>query len=165
MIHRLTRRELLRGASALSAYAALGGSCTASVDPGPEPGRVGSRPFRNLPEGTDTLPQIEHVVIVMMENHSFDNYFGMLDPSVGFALDAMGQPTASCPDGMGHHIRAFHMPSACQLDAEPSQAWDASHTAYADGRNDGFVLGSGPVAMGFWNESDVPFYYSLARHF
>lgn len=160
----LSRRELLRGSAALSVYAALGG-CTTPIDPGPEPGMVGSRPFRNLPEGTDTIPQIEHVVILMMENHSFDNYFGMLDPSVGFALDAAGKPTASCPDGMGQHIRAFHMPSACQQDTAPSQAWDASHTAYADGRNDGFVLGSGPVAMGYWDERDLPFYYSLARSY
>jgi phospholipase C len=125
----------------------------------------GSRPFRDLPEGTDTLPQIAHIIVVMMENHSFDNYFGMLDPSVGFALDPTGQPTASCPDGMGHRIRAFRMPSACQLTDGPSQSWDASHTSYADGHNDGFVLASGPVAMGYWTEADLPFYYSLARHF
>lgn len=163
-IHRISRRSLIRGGAALSAYAALGG-CTAPVDPGPAPGMVGSRPNRSLPEGTDTLPQIQHVVVLMMENHSFDNYFGMLDPSVGFALDALGRPTASCPDGTGNHIRAFHMPSACQLQTNPSQAWDASHTSYADGRNDGFVLGSGPVAMGYWDQTDIPFYYSLARNF
>jgi phospholipase C len=162
--HRIGRRALLRGGAALSAYAALGG-CTSPVDPGPAPGLVGNRPNRLLPEGTDTLPEIQHVVVLMMENHSFDNYFGMLDPSVGFALDATGTPTASCPDGMGHRIRAFHMPSACQLDTAPSQAWEASHTSYADGRNDGFVLGSGPVAMGYWDERDIPFYYSLARNF
>jgi phospholipase C len=158
----LSRRELLHGASALSAYAMLGGC--GGVDPGPPPGTPGSRPRRDLPEGTDTLPQIEHVVVLMMENHSFDNYFGMLDPSVGFTLQD-GAPTASCPDGMGHHIRAFHMPSGCQLDTGPSQAWDASHTAYADGRNDGFVLASGPVAMGYWTEADIPFYCGLARTF
>ena len=28
--------------------------------------------------GTDTIPQIEHIVILMMENHSYDNRFGML---------------------------------------------------------------------------------------
>jgi hypothetical protein len=68
----------------------------------------------------------------------------MLDASVGFALDAPGQPTASCPDGMGHRIRALRMPSACQLTDEPSQSWDAS----------------GPVAMGYWTEADLPFYDS-----
>jgi len=164
MGYRIGRRALLRGGAALSAYAALGG-CPTSVDPGPEPGHVGNRPYRDLPEGTDTIPEIEHIVVLMMENHSFDNYFGMLDPSVGFTLDASARPTASCPDGMGHHIRAFHMPSACQLESQPSQAWDASHASYAEGRNDGFVLASGPVAMGYWDSSDIPFYYSLARNF
>lgn len=162
-----TRRTLLRGAGALSAYAMLGGTtaCSTPLDPGPPPGSVGARPFRDLPEGTDTMPQIEHVVILMMENHSFDNYFGMLDPSVGFTLDASGQPTDRCPDGTGNHVRAFRMPSTCQLESEPSQAWDASHTSYADGRNDGFVIASGPVAMGYWDERDLPFYYSLARSY
>lgn len=163
----LSRRQLITGASALSAYAALSrlAGCTGAVDPGPAPGLPGNRPFRDLPEGTDTIPQIAHVVIVMMENHSFDNYLGMLDPSVGFALDAMGRPTASCPDGMGHHIRAFVMPNACQLESEPSQAWTASHASYANGANDGFVQASGPVSMGYWTERDLPFYYGLARTF
>ncbi len=164
-LHRIGRRAILRGGAALSAYAALGGGCMTTVDPGPAPGMVGNRPDRSLPEGTDTIPEIQHVVVLMMENHSFDNYFGMLDPSLGFTLDASGAPTNACPDGMGNHVRAFYMPSACQLDSEPSQAWDASHTSFADGRNDGFVLGSGPVAMGYWDESDLPFYWSLARHF
>jgi len=57
---------------------------------------VGNRPNRALPEGTDTLPQIQHVIVLMMENHSFDNYFGMLDPSVGFERDAAPpEPSAS----------------------------------------------------------------------
>jgi phospholipase C len=42
---------------------------------GPEPG---PRPMPSLPTGTDLLPQIEHIVVLMMENHSYDNYFGML---------------------------------------------------------------------------------------
>jgi phospholipase C len=88
----------------------------------------------------------------------------MLDPRVGFPL-VNGVPAVSCPDGEGHEIAAFHMPSTCQLDTEPSQAWNASHLAYADGRNDGFVIGSGPVAMGYWTEADIPFYYGLARTF
>jgi phospholipase C len=35
-------------------------------------------PFPRLPEGTDTLPQVDHVLVLMMENHSYDNYLGML---------------------------------------------------------------------------------------
>ncbi|HVN87688.1 MAG TPA: alkaline phosphatase family protein [Candidatus Binatia bacterium] len=122
-------------------------------------------PTPHLPEGTDTLPQIEHIIIVMMENHSFDNYFGLLDPAVGLPLDGTGRPAASNPDGDGNLIHAFHMPSACQLDGHPGQNWNASHVSYNTGRNDGFVLASGPVAMGYWTGDDLPFYYGLARTF
>ena len=76
-----------------------------------------------------------------------------------------GVPTAANPDGNGNLIHAFHMPSTCQLDGHPSQSWNASHISYDGGRNDGFVLGSGPVAMGYWTEDDIPFYYGLARTF
>jgi len=130
----------------------------------PAPLPPGTLPHPSLPEGTDTLPQIEHVIILMMENHSFDNYFGILDPSVGFPL-SHGVPAAANPDGNGNVIHAFHMPSTCQLDAEPGQNWNASHISYADGRNDGFVLASGPVAMGYWTGEDIPFYYGLAQTF
>jgi len=112
------------------------------------------------------LPQIEHIIIVMMENHSFDNYFGLLGRGDGFRLDHEGRPRNSCPVGDGTRLRAFRMPSTSQLDREPSQAWDASHISLGrHRRNDGFVLASGPVAMGYWNEDDLPFYYGLARTF
>lgn len=148
----MTRRDALRGAGTLGLGFALGG-CGSSRSPVP-----------GLPEGTDTLPQIEHVVILMMENHSFDSYFGMLDPAVGFPL-RNGQPAVYCPNGHGSVISAFHMPSPCQLQSEPSQSWDASHISYADGRNDGFVRASGAVAMGYWTAADIPFYHGLAQTF
>jgi phospholipase C len=55
--------------------------------------------------------------------------------------------------------RAFRMPTTCQLHAQPSQNWQDSHIQFDGGRNDGFVeSGSGPVAMGYWQEADQPFY-------
>jgi phospholipase C len=35
-------------------------------------------PDPSLPPGTDRIPQIHHIVLLMMENHSFDNYLGTL---------------------------------------------------------------------------------------
>ena len=57
------------------------------------------------------------------------------------------------------------MPSTCQLDSHPGQDWNASHTSFDGGRNDGFVSGSGPVAMGYWDNTDIPFYYGLGQTF
>ena len=44
---------------------------------------TGDRPRPDQPEGTDLLPQIRHIVILMMENHSYDNYLGMLKGQPG----------------------------------------------------------------------------------
>ena len=37
------------------------------------PKAAGSLPRPDLAAGTDQVPEIEHIVVVMMENHSFDN--------------------------------------------------------------------------------------------
>ncbi len=126
-----------------------------------------SLPFPHLPAGTDTMPEIEHIVVLMMENHSYDNYLGMLRRGDGFARGRRGGPANSNPTGVpGQVLPAFHMPNDCQQDGHPSQDWLASHEQYADGRNDGFVTSaSGPVAMGYWDGTDLPFYYSLASTF
>src|SRR5262249_15772117 len=78
---------------------------------------------------------------------------------------AHGVPTAANPDAQGNLVHAFHMPSACQLNAAPSQAWNASHISYDHGRNRGFVQASGPVAMGYFTDEDLPFYYGLGPTF
>ena len=44
--------------------------------------------LRSRPVGTDLLPQVKHIVVLMMENHSFDNYLGMLGRGDGFVVPA-----------------------------------------------------------------------------
>ena len=40
--------------------------------------KPGSLPYPKLPEGKDTMPLVRHIVVLMMENHSYDNKLGML---------------------------------------------------------------------------------------
>jgi phospholipase C len=134
---------------------------------------VGERPFPDLPEGTDTLPQIAHILVLMMENHTYDNWLGMLGRGPGqqprgdgFTIGPNGQPTASNPTPDGQIQHAFPMPTTCQLTGKPTQEWTQSHIQFDGGRNDGFVKsGSGPVAMGYWTGADLPWSYSLATTF
>lgn len=131
--------------------------------PGP-----GSLPHPHLPAGTDTIPQIRHIVVVMLENHSYDNHLGMLQrPGAdGFQLGSDGTPLATNPYPDGRIQHAFRMPTTCQLPGQPAQDWANTHIQYDGGALDGFVRsGSGPVAMGYWQQADLPFYYSLASAF
>ena len=135
--------------------------------------KAGERPFPDQPEGTDTLPQIDHFLVLMMENHSYDNYLGMLGRGPGeqprgdgFILGADGRPTAANPAPGGATQHAFRMPTTCQLPGKPTQEWEQCHIQFDNGRNDGFVKsGSGPVAMGYWTGQDLPWAYSLAATF
>jgi len=164
----VSRRTFLGAAAATGAGVALSGRAGRGLRIPLDAGRrigPGSRPHPHIPEGTDTIPQIEHIVVVMMENHSFDNYLGMLGRGDGFRLDRHGRPRDANPDASGKPVRAFHMPSTCQLATEPSQSWNATHISMDGRRNDGFVKASGPVAMGYWTGDDLPFYYGLARTF
>jgi len=182
----LSRRSVLKGLGALAAGTALAACSSSSKSASPSTtspptpattGRTttsttsprvlnpGDLPNPALPAGTETLPQIEHIVVVMMENHSYDDHFGMLKRGDGFKLGADGLPLDANLYTDGKLLKAFHMPSTCQLDGSPSQNWDSSHTAYNGGRNDGFVKGSGPVSMGYWDRTDIPFYYGLAETF
>ena len=134
---------------------------------------VGQRPVAGQPEGTNTLPQIDHILVLMMENHTYDNYLGMLGRGPGetargdgFTIGPDGRPTATnpCPNGSVQH--AFRMPTTCQIAGQPSQEWAQAHTQFNSGHNDGFVKSaSGPVAMGYWTREDLPWAYSLASTF
>jgi phospholipase C len=153
----------------------------AAATPGPLP-----RPAR--PAGTDLLPQIRHMVVLMMENHSYDNYLGMLQGrGEGLPLGPDGEPEVFNPSTDGTAVRAFHLPSTVQRRGVPSQSWHASHLQWGEGRCDGFVTSAQNVqaearagaaaddvdtaaeaaamGMGYWSERDLPFYYGLARTF
>ena len=137
----------------------------------------GAPPAPSRPAGTDLLPQIRHVVVLMMENHSYDNYFGMLrGRGEGFPLGADGEPEVSNKGTGGEHVRAYRLRSAHQHPQAPSQSWHASHLQWGNGGCDGFVSSAQQVlpeagadahaaCMGYWTEEDLPFYYGLARTF
>ena len=128
--------------------------------------RPGSLPDPSLPEGTDTLPEIDHIVVVMQENHSFDNYLGMLGRGDGFTLDPRGRPRNTSPDPTGGYVRAFHETDTSQA-GHVTQSWDASHLQYGNGKNDGFIgpESSSEWSMAYYTGDEIPFYYSLARTF
>src|SRR6201994_1939591 len=135
--------------------------------------RPGERPDPSRPAGTDRLPQIKHIVVLMMENHSFDSYLGTLGRGDGLPVGDDGAPNAENPDSEGRMVRAYHAPSTVQKPGTPTQSWNASHVQWAGGKLDGFVTaseqtvpdGDKTAAMGYWTAQDLPFYHGLAETF
>ena len=111
------------------------------------------------------LPEIEHVVVLMMENHSYDSYFGALRRGDGFRFAPDGQPRNANPDGTGNLVRAFHMPSTCQLHALPGQDWNRSHTVVEQRPQRRLRARRRPrSSMGYWDQTDIPVLLRAREH-
>jgi phospholipase C len=130
-------------------------------------------PFPDRPPGTDCLPEVDHIVVVMMENHSYDNYLGMLGRGDGLPTDEHGNVSATNPTSKGAPVAAAPHRSTKQQVGVPTQSWAASHLQWDEGANDGFARavevctpgGDPAIPMGYWTEAELPFYYGLARTF
>lgn len=123
------------------------------------------------------LSHIKHIIFLAQENRSFDDYFGML----GVYRASLGLPNnidglnlnAALPNTKGQLVHPFHYQTVCTENLSP--AWDESHRDVDGGKMDGFMLTStsvpstidptGTRAMGYYDQTDLPFYYDAAARF
>lgn len=110
----------------------------------------------------DALAQpnpIKHILIACQENHSFDNYFGYYPHAGKFGLPA----NYSQPDGKGGKVTPQHITSSFPTDV--SHTWQTIHGEWDKGKMDGFYTAGGSDAMGYYDGSDLQYYYALADAF
>ena len=154
----------IAAAGAVAPYAPLLGRAAALGPRAPD-----QLPDPSRPAGTiDPTMPFDHVVVVMQENHSFDNYLGMLprrgQPRAdGFTFDAAGRPINANPY-KGGHLPVQRAPSLCQAGG-PGQSWRSTHLQIDGGKMDGFAEQTSPVCMLYYDEQDLPYYYWLAKTF
>jgi phospholipase C len=116
------------------------------------------------------LRDIEHVVILIQENRSFDHYFGTLSGVRGFD-DERGRSVFFQRDTAGRKVHPFHLSKGCLPDL--THDWGPQHHSWNGGGMDRWVLahegadpaGVGPQTMGYYNRGDLGFYYALADAF
>jgi phospholipase C len=110
---------------------------------------------------------IHHFVVLLQENHTFDNYFGTYPGADG--IDPSVCVPANPARGATPCVHPYHIGNQSITDLDHSES-----SAFADsdaGRMDGFVraqslrIGNGSQAMGYYNGSDVPFYWNTADRY
>lgn len=104
---------------------------------------------------------IDHLVVVMMENRSFDHLFGWIPGANG------KQAELTFKDPLGFHHRPHHLAgdfTGCGH-ADPDHSYDGGRIQYDNKRMDGFLLDTqnDDYALGYYTEIDRPFHSSLAR--
>jgi len=102
---------------------------------------------------------IKHILVLVQENRSFDSYFGNYERAGRFATPA----GYSVPSGSGGRVAPHHQTGNVFRDT--SHTWASIHKEFNNGRMDGFFTTDGANSMGFFERSDLPYYYALADHF
>ncbi|HVK21523.1 MAG TPA: phospholipase C, phosphocholine-specific [Actinokineospora sp.] len=119
------------------------------------------------PAVTGGLEVIEHVVIFMQENRSFDHYLGTLRGVRGFADPAAitlpsKNPVFQQPNGSGT-LLPYEVSD--QFMADVAHGWNDGHGAWNKGRHDGWVANKGTRSLTYHTRSALRFYHELADAF
>jgi phospholipase C len=119
-----------------------------------------------------TIDDVEHIVILMQENRSFDHYFGTLRGVRGFGdpravVLPSGDPVWRQPNGTGY-VLPFH-PDAPNLGLQFLEdlphGWTDTHHAWNGGKYDQWVPSKGTTTMAYLTRDDIPFHFALADAF
>ncbi|WP_394830606.1 phospholipase C, phosphocholine-specific [Pendulispora rubella] len=179
----ITRRDFLAGLAGAAALTACGSEGDETPPPGGSPDAATGNPDGPSADGSPTNPRsgsiadIEHVIILMQENRSFDHYFGAMRGVRGFADRAAvplrtGRNVLYQPDKWrifdGQYLLPFHVDTKTtngQQLADLAHGWSDQHNAVADGANDGWVNAKGELTMAYFTQADVPFHQALADAF
>ncbi len=117
--------------------------------------------------GQDTRTPIKHVIEVMMENHSFDNMFGVypeeIRPGGTFPAANITIPAnlvSSRPSGLLKSVPVGRFSTP-----DPIEGYGPYHTDWNHGRMNGFANGSGPQSMYYFTSAQIAPEFDLAEEF
>ncbi|TWF96669.1 phospholipase C [Kitasatospora viridis] len=160
----LSRRALLGTAVASGAAVGLGGL------PGSVPEALAA------PMGPGTLDGIEHVVVLMQENRSFDHYFGTLNGVRGYGdtsrvrfpngSDVLQQRLLGTVGGTT--LLPWHLDTStsdAQRIFDLDHSWGGTHSAWANGQWCNWIPAKTWYTMGYYRRQDIPYQYALADAF
>src|SRR5205807_7590948 len=135
----------------LAAGAALG---AAALPPGVA--RAMALPANRV---TGTIRDVEHVVILMQENRSFDHYFGTMRGVRGFrdpravklpsGKSVFHQPDAKNPDGFVLPFRPDVSNLGLQFLEDTPHDWNGTHAAWNSGTYDQWIANKGTTSMAY----------------
>jgi phospholipase C len=117
----------------------------------------------------ELLAGIDHIIVLMMENRSFDHYFGARKLVEGLTVEGLtGDESNMTPDLVP--VQVF--PMDILENADPPHEWDECHLQFNLGENNGFVFeaekknpGFGAEVMGYFVREQLPVLYGLADNF
>jgi phospholipase C len=152
---KIRRRELVKNLVLASGAAALAPSWPFGK------GAFARTALPELPSPGNS--RIDHVVVVTMENRSFDHFLGWLPNGDGKQAGL----TYVDSQGVAHQTYTLSGDNTGCPHPDPDHSYGGGRIEYDGGKMDGFLrAGSNDVySLGYYGEKDIPFYAALARHY
>ena len=118
------------------------------------PGCRGLQPANNGGGGTGatTASPVKHLVVIVMQNHSFDNLFGTFPGANGFTPSSPGYSQA---DASGNLVTPHLLTNTNPADL--NHGWTTYHNEWNNGAMDGFAKTDGADAMGYYDNTTPGF--------
>ncbi len=119
------------------------------------------------PDSSQPPTPIQHLVVLLQENHTFDNYFGTYPGADGLPAGTK-MPVDPKNPGAGY-VTPWHIGNSTITDLSHSAA--TYHDQYDNGKMDAFVSAlnnrnqDGKLSMGYYDARDIPYYWNLADNF
>ncbi|WP_338884090.1 phospholipase C, phosphocholine-specific [Xenorhabdus sp. TH1] len=121
---------------------------------------------------TGTIDDVEHVVILMQENRSFDHYFGTLPGVRGFSdritIPLSGGRNIWQQQGVGRLVLPYHLDSrrgnAQRVKGTP-HSWNDAHSAWDNGCMSAWPTYKTTHSMGYYCQAELPYQFALANAF
>jgi phospholipase C len=117
--------------------------------------------------GNQPTTPIQHLVVLLQENHSFDNYFGTYPGANGLPVGTKMPIDPSNPSA--GYVVPWHIGNSTITDLSHSSSTYAAQ--YDNGKMDAFVSAlnarnqDGKLAMGYYDGTDIPYYWNLADNY
>jgi phospholipase C len=133
-----------------------------------------SLPPLSTPSLTPAEVPIQHIVVLLQENHAFDNLFGTYCAITGkyCPSSASGIPPGTCvpydPNNLSLGCVAPYPFTLAHLKTkDPGHQWTTAQISLDHGKMDGFIKagGVGTVPMGYYNGTTIPVYWDLAEQY
>jgi phospholipase C len=118
-------------------------------------------------ESLKTKTPIKHLVFVMQENHTFDNYFGTYPGADGIPEGTKMPVDPSNPQA--GYVEPWHIGTSTITDL--SHNGNTFKEQFNNGQMNGFVSAlnqrreNGKFSMGYYDDRDIPYYWNLADHY
>jgi phospholipase C len=107
------------------------------------------------------LSAIKNIVVVLQENHSFDNYFGTFPGADGTSGKSICLPASL---GSAKCVSPFHESNLTPVDMNHGHV--AAHADYDGGKMDAFVYTEkNNETMGYYDGGDLPRYWKAAQQY